>query len=297
MEKGLKKFTQINRESSTRWSDFKKISGESIKTYDFIPELTPFYNTPLFSHLTNSEKNNFFHSFMQFNAEAIILLELTLYEGIKSTFKTHNQEDIRMASVKMLHEEKDHTKAYLKFLKYSCPDFPKTSFILRRNRLIKNTLTFFARKLPITLTIPGAKFEAYSVFYSQEVSQHQSPQTNYWAQLNHLHMLDETHHVNFEFDLYHEEMTNQNSLERFFLLAATFVFILVMQVVFLIGCYRMVNYSKANLNPIERWKWTLGLGEWVLREFPPYKKTRVFIKKQFENRNPILGKYFSIIYR
>lgn len=297
MEKGLKRFTQINKESSTRWADFKNVSGDSIEGYAFIPELTPFYNTPYYSLLTAEEKSKFFHAFMQFNAEAIILLELTLYEGIKSTLKNHSQEDIRLASDKMVREEKDHTKAYLKFLKYSCPHFPKISFLLRRNGLIKNVLTFFARNQPLTLTIPGAKFEAYSVFYSHEISEYQDPQKNYWAQLNHLHMLDETHHVNFEFDLYHEEMTKLNSLQRFFLLISTFVFILAMQVVFLIGCYRMVHYSKVNLTGLEKIKWTLGLGKWVLREFPAYKKTRSFIKKQFESRNPILGKYFSIIYR
>jgi hypothetical protein len=296
MEKGLQKFIQINKDSSLRWSEFKKESSPSIENYPLVNELIPFSGTKFFSQLTEQEKKNFFQAFMQFNAEAIILLELTLFVGIKSIFNKQQSTEIVEASKKMLVEEKDHTKAYIRFLRQYCPEYPKKSYLLRRNSFIKNSMAFFAKYFPLTLTIPGAKFEAYSVFYSQELTQHFSPD-NYWRKLNHLHLLDETHHVGYEFDIYQLEMDSLSPVGKFFSIVATYFFILVMQFVFIIGSYRMVHFSKNNLSVLEKIKWTLGLGKWILRDFPAYQKTRTYIQKQFENRQPILGKYFKIIYR
>lgn len=296
MEKGLQKFIQINKESTDRWHEFQKITGPQITEYPLVTELIPFSGTKLFANLTEQEKQIFFQAFMQFNAEAIILLELTLFVGIRAIFNKQKTSEIVEASRKMLIEEKDHTKAYIRFLRQYCPEYPQKSYLLRRNHFIKNSMAFFAKYFPLTLTIPGAKFEAYSVFYSQELTQHFA-QDNYWRKLNHLHLLDETHHVGYEFDIYQIEMDLLSTFGKIFSLFATYLFILVMQFVFLIGSYRMVHFSKADLSPFEKIKWTLALGKWILREFPAYQKTRTYIQKQFENRQPIWGKYFKIIYR
>lgn len=296
MEKGLQKFIQINKESASRWQDFRNESSSLITEYPLVLELIPFSGTKYFSKLSDQEKKNLFQAFIQFNAEAIILLELTLFVSIRSLFKKNKSADIVTASKKMLTEEKDHTKAYIRFLRKYCPDYPEKSYLLRKNNLIKNSMAFFAKNFPLTLAIPGAKFEAYSVFYSQELTLH-FPDNNYWRKLNHLHLLDETHHVGYEFDIYQIEMKELSWIAKIFSVMATYFFIIIMQFVFLVGCYRMIQFSKKDLSFFQRFSWSFALGKWILREFPAYKKTRNYLQKQFENRQPTLGRYFKIIYR
>lgn len=297
MELGLQKFIQINNNATSRWKEFKTQNFPNIYEAPRVEELTPFFNSKYYSQLTLDEKSRLYSCYIQFNAEAIILLELVLHQSIKSLNQEHNNPVIQKATEKMQQEEKDHTQAYLRFLKSSCPGFPKESFLLRRNKNVKNLFVWIARKFPVALTLPGAKFEAYSVFYSHEISNHFKTSPNNWSQLNHLHMLDEKHHIGYEFDIHELTMEKYNFLKATLAFISTYVFVFFLQVLFIIGCYRMISYSLSNIGTLKKIIYSLRLGRWILRDFTPYRLTRDYLKKIFKSRKPRLGSLIALIYK
>ncbi len=297
MEKGLKHFITSNIDSAHRWQKFKYQVFPSIFEMKRVDEFTPFFNTPFFNLLTESQKGAFYRAFIQFNAEALILLELVLYEGVRSLIAKTNNVALIEASRKIMAEEKDHTKAFVRFLKKDCPGFAQRSYLLRNNRIFKNSFLWLARKNPVALALPAAKVEAYTVFYGKALKEAFAHQANSWSQLNVLHLLDESLHIGYEFDMYEIELSKVHGFCRALALICTFICIFYLQVCFLIGCSRMVRQILGSKSFLKTSRWTLRLGGWILQEFGPYQQTRNFLKTQFQARAPLYGGLFGFMYK
>lgn len=297
MEKNLKAFIQSNTDSHQRWLKFKDSVWPSVFSFNRKDPLTPFYNTSHFQKLSNDQKTNLYKSFIQFNAEALILLELILYEGMGSLRKKRANEELQEASLKIMNEEKDHTMAFIRFLKNDCPSFARNSFLLRQNKKFKNSFLWLARNFPVGLALPAAKVEAYTVFYGRFLEKVFDKNQNSWVQLNSLHLLDEGHHIGFEFNMYEEELGSATIFGKITAVCATVLCILHLQICFLIGSARIVKKDLKTRGFLATLLWTLRLGTWILKEFEPYIQTRFFLKKQFILRQPSFGFIFKFMYR
>ncbi|WP_142697182.1 hypothetical protein [Bdellovibrio sp. NC01] len=293
----MRQFIISNNDSAYRWRQFKNQSLPSVFASARVDSLTPFSNTPFYSALSEEQKNAFYKAFIQFNAEALILLELVLYEGVRSLITQRQDATLIEASRKLMQEEKDHSKAFIRFLQNDCPGFASTSYLLRHNKKFKNSFLWLARTYPVALALPAAKVEAYTVFYGKALQNAFSDNVNSWSQLNVLHLMDESLHIGYEFDMYELELSQLKGLKKVLALASTLACIFYLQICFLIGCSRMVKAVLHTTSFMETTRWTLRLGGWILREFAPYRQTRSFIKNQFQSRKPSFGNLFGFMYK
>lgn len=296
MEKGLQKFIENNQDSHQRWVEFRQSQYPSVYAEPMVAEMTPFSGMDEFAQLSQKTKLDLYHAFMQFNGEALVLLELILCEGMKSVVRDAAHPTLAAAAKKLIVEEVDHTKAFLRFLKNDCPQFPQKSYVLRDNKLFKNSFLWIARNHPLALALPGAKIETYVIFYGKALLKAFQKRPNDWSKLNELHLLDEVHHIGYEFDLYAEEMASLSWVKKVTALFWTLVVVLYFQICFLIGCFRIVSYEMPNLNLRQKLAWTMRLGKWTLRHFEPYRLTRGYLKNQFEGRQVYAGRFFKFMY-
>lgn len=292
----LEQFTRTNIDTRERWRSLARQSWPSYRKEARPEEQTPFSGTPAYAKLSEAEKEALYHNFIQFNAETVAMLELVLYEGMK-TLKTPGQDPVVLTAVqKLLDEEKLHTKGFLRFLKQECPEFPRKSFMLRRTRWLKHAFLRFARANPVGLTLPAAKIEAYSVYYGKSLKKSYK-QNNHWVELNYLHLLDESHHVNFEFDLFMERAQNASVWQKTRLIWGNLYCILLFQITFLLGCSRIIRASLPERSRRERLRLTFKMGHWILYQFEPYHFTREHLKAHFRRRHLFASWLFRFMYR
>ena len=296
METSLVHFANTSTNTESRWRNLKK---QNLPSYlnEARPEvLTPYFKFPFYELLTEEQKQRLYVAFAQFNAEVLIMLELVLYVGMKEFLSETNDPVVANAIKKMRHEEKLHTKGFLTFLKKDTPLFPKTSFMLRNNSLLKNAFLILVRWNPLSLALPAAKVEAFSVYFGKCVRS-QYKINNLWVEVNYLHLIDETQHVNFEFDLFKYMTSNSGPIEKLKIIVGNFLFIFLLQITFLIGCHRMVKYSLPDLSRIDHIKKLLLMGKWILYKFEPYAQTRELIKNHFLNRTFFAKALFQFMHR
>ncbi len=297
MEKGLKQFITSNSDSANRWQQFKTHNLPSVFASERVESLTPFFNTPFYSQFSEEQKIALYKAFIQFNGEALVLLELILYEGIRSLVAKSKDPILIEASKKLMREEKDHSKAYIRFLRHRCPGFAQQSYVLRNSKMFKNSFLWLARYYPVSLALPAAKIETYAVFYGKAMQKAFGENSNDWTQLNILHLLDETQHIGYEFDMYEFELQRLGIFKKTLALISTLCGITFMQICFLIGCSRMVRIVLKPTSFFATVQWTLRLGGWILRDFTPYRHTRTFLKTQFQARETSFGGLFGFMYK
>ncbi len=296
METSLLHFANTSPDTEASWRGLKKLKLPSYLNETRPDTLTPYFKFPFFDLLSGDQKQRLYVAFTQFNAEVLIMLELVLYEGMKVVLTDSFDPVVTQAVKKMRHEEKLHTKGFITFLKKETPLFPKTSFMLRNNSWLKNAFLKLVRWNPLSLALPAAKVEAFSVYYGKCVrSQYKT--NNLWVEVNYLHLIDEAHHVNFEFDLFKHMTSKSGPIEKLKIITGNFLFILLLQITFLIGCHRMVKYSLPNLKHLEHIKKVLLLGKWILYKFEPYAQTRELIKNHFISRTFFAKSLFQFMHR
>lgn len=296
MESSLLDFSTNDNNTEYRWRNFKHLQLPSYLSQPRPVALIPFYGDPFFEQLTDDQKQKLYVAFTQFNAEVVIMLELVLYEGLKE-FETQNNDPVVIAAVKKIRwEEKLHTRGFLSFLKKEAPLFPKTSFMLRNNSWLKNTLLGLVRWNPLSLTLPAAKVEAFSVYYGKCLRSNYQ-ENNLWVEVNFLHLIDESHHVSFEFDLFKHMIAKSNSYGKLKIIVGNYLFIFMLQVTFLIGCHRMIKYALPSLSRRQHIKRVLNLGRWILYGFEPYAQTRELIRNQFASRTFFAKSLFQFMHK
>lgn len=296
MESSLFHFSKNDNHTEQRWKDYKHLSLASYLSQPRPDELVPFYGFPVFSELTEEQKQKLYIAFTQFNAEVVIMLELVLYEGLKD-FQSSNNDPVVVEAVKKIRwEEKLHTKGFLRFLKKETPLFPKTSFMLRNNTWLKNSFLTLVKSIPLSVALPAAKVEAFSVYYGKCLRSSYK-ENNLWVEVNYLHLIDESHHVSFEFDLFKHITASANWFQKIKIIIGNLLFIMMLQITFLIGCHRMIKYALPHLTKRNHVKMVLQLGKWILYGFEPYSQTRELIRNQFASRNFFAKSLFQFMHK
>lgn len=296
MESSLAHFARNENQTHARWKDYKYLSLPSYLSQERPDTLIPFFGMREFSELSEDQKQKLYIAFTQFNAEVVIMLELVLYEGMKE-FETATNDSVVIDAVKKIRlEEKLHTHGFLRFLKKETPLFPKTSFMLRNNTWLKNTLLTLVKWNPLSLALPAAKVEGFSVYYGKCLRSAYK-ENNLWVEVNYLHLIDESQHVSFEFDLFKHMTTKANWFEKTKIIVGNFLFILMLQITFLIGCHRIIKYTFPNLGRGQHIKRVLRLGRWILYGFEPYAQTRELIKNQFASRQFFAKSLFQFMHK
>lgn len=296
MESSLFHFSINNNQTEQRWKDYKHLSLPSFLSQPRPDRLIPFYGFPVFSKLTEKQKQNLYVAFTQFNAEVVIMLELVLYEGLNGFQSSTNDQVVIDAVKKIRWEEKLHTKGFLRFLKRETPLFPKTSFMLRNNTLLKNSFLTLVKAIPLSVALPAAKVEAFSVYYGKCLRSSYK-ENNLWVEVNYLHLIDESHHVSFEFDLFKHITATASWGEKIKIIIGNFLFILMLQITFLIGCHRMIKFALPHLSLSAHVKTVLQLGKWILYGFEPYAQTRELIRNQFTKRSFFAKSLFQFMHK
>lgn len=296
MTTSLLDFAQADSGTESRWRSFKNLNLPSYLNQERPDSLIPFSGTPIFNELSEQEKQKLYVAFTQFNAEVVIMLELILYDGFKKFQTSGCDESVVNAVKKIRLEEKLHTKGFMSFLKKETPAFPKTSFILRNNKWLKHIFLHLVRWNPVSLALSAAKVEAFSVYYGKCLRSSYK-ENNLWVEVNYLHLLDESHHVGFEFDLFCYMTEKSNKLEKLKIIVGNFLFILMLQITFLVGCHRMIKFSLPHTNPFNRLQKVFQLGRWILYEFEPYSQTRDLIKTQFVTRKIFAKSLFQFMHK
>lgn len=296
MEPSLAHFAKADNQTEQRWKNYKHLTLPSYLSQPRPDGLIPFYGFPFFSELTEEQKQKLYVAFTQFNAEVVIMLELVLYEGMKDFEKQKNDVDVIAAVKKIRQEEKLHTRGFLRFLKKETPLFPKTSFMLRNNTWLKHTFLRLVKWIPLSVALPAAKVEAFSVYYGKCLRSSYK-ENNLWVEVNYLHLIDESQHVSFEFDLFKHITSKAGPLEKAKIIVGNFLFIMMLQITFLIGCHRMISYALPDLRGRRHVKKVLEMGKWILYGFEPYSQTRELIRNQFSNRSFFAKSLFQFMHK
>jgi hypothetical protein len=283
------------KESRTRWDEFLSNRPPALLSESPVQEaLIPLYGTPYFDQLSDQEKRRFYFGFAQFNAEVIVFLEDLLLFSFRRFLK-ELAPDTREKMSSIVKDEFQHSKGYRKFLKEEPAVFwPEKKFFLdSAGHYFKGIAMGIASRSPMSMAIPGARLEAYSIHLSTYLSrQYGSPLANEWTRLNHLHMLDESRHVPFEFELYEDTM---NLRSHWTTVTGGLLFVLFTQWVLLRANWRMVNCCADKSSLGRRMKLTFHMAFWAVRQFPPYEMARKQIKKLLEDKKPPYGRLFQFL--
>jgi hypothetical protein len=267
-------------ESIERWRAFAQEPHRPLADR-VVDELIPLYGTREFGELSSGEKRRLYFYFIQWVAEFFIVLEGSLLIAFRTL-----PENAKAGRI--LEEERLHSRAFRRFLKNEkCLGYPGRQVFLHRHPIAQRILTAVFRRFPLSMTIPGAKIEAYSIAYGKLLKQvHGSADADTWTKLNWLHLLDEAHHVPFEFDLYNEEFAKLGLGGRLGSVAGIWVFYLFLQWILICGCFRMAWTS---LEPSNFWR-KLRLSAqtlyWASYEFQPSRHMRSVAMACYREKSP-----------
>ncbi len=278
-----------------KWRDYSKLESLVLNESQFKDELTPFYGLPEYDDLSSEQKKSLFFEYTKFLSEVQIYFEQLVIYAFSCL---RNQYDLdakeKMIVNKFIYEEVYHSLAFKDFLSQ------QTAFNWPANRnvpklkFLRNIICWCIKKAPLSVTLPGAKLEAFTVEYSKWVRlAYKDDEPNSWSLINHYHHLDEAHHVGVEVYLYKKFISEK----RPFLTALnTLVFIAFLQVVLFSGCFNMIKYSFPDSGLRARIKLTLRLGKWAVRDLIPYRNALKVTQRNLNHYKPRFHKFFSFIY-
>ncbi|MEN9724307.1 MAG: hypothetical protein RJB38_2293 [Pseudomonadota bacterium] len=289
----LKTMTSLARASAAeRWREFQSEPFRPLQE-DCIPDaLIPLYGTSRFTLLSEQEKKALYFGFIQFTAEFFILLESLLLVAMKSVGP--HEKGRRLAREELL-----HSQAFRRFLRQEKRlSFNSGSLMLRRGRWLRKAALVLVRRVPLAMTLPGAKIEAYSVFYGRYLKTHYgSIDANTWMKLNWLHLLDEVHHVPFEFEIHNEVFDELPTVRKVESILGIAIFYAFLQWI-LISSSLMLGWRSLDHAPLGR-KVLLSLAtlRWISRSFLPTRQMREAMKAHFRTLRPRGGFWIRYVSR
>jgi hypothetical protein len=256
--------------------------------------LVPFYGTPAFRQFSPEERQRLGREFIRFNAEALIVLEQALLLGLRKHRKTRPEPE-KTACSKLAWEEYFHTRAFRQFLwREEREGFRKKSVLLFRAPRTRRWLASLAGAYPTALCLPGAKIEAYSLAYSKHVREaFGSWDANRWSKIQHLHLLDEAHHVAAQFELH--SLAFPRGLRRIGLALAMLGFILNLQVLLMTGNWHLVKNALPSRSFFARILLCVQLAHWCVRTFPAYAEGRARMRTLLRAPNLPFGRLFAFM--
>jgi hypothetical protein len=257
-----------------------------------MPEaLIPLHGTRYFARLTETEKRGLYLGFIQFKAEFFILLEGLILFAMRSL-----RADPK--SRRLSQEEILHSQAFRWFLrKEKALPFTHGALMLRRGRPILSAVIALVRAVPLAMSLPGAKVEAYSVAYSQFLrSQHGAEDASSWVKLNWLHLLDEVHHVPFEFEIHEAVFQSLGPWGKARTILGISLFFGFLQWILISSCL-LLGWRSLGGGPARRALLALATVYWAARSFPPTRRMREMMRAHAKSRRPSGGFWIWYVFR
>lgn len=283
---------EAQNSATERWRQFRQEPFRPLQE-DFIPEaLIPLHGTPHFSDIFPREKRALFFGFVQFTAEFFILLESLLLVAMKAIGK-HDK------GKRLAHEELLHSQAFRRFLRQEKSlSSSSGSLMLRRGRWVRKAVLALVRSVPLAMTLPGAKIEAYSVYYGRYLRSHYgSPDANTWMKLNWLHLLDEVHHVPVEFEIHDDVFVRLSWVRKAESILGIALFYAFLQWILISSCILLGWRSFDSAPLFRRIRLSLSTLKWVSRSFLPTQQMREAMKSHFRTRKPRGGFWIGYVSR
>lgn len=287
-----KQYLNVNSEAPDRWHEFRQ-SRLNFRTFlKPVGEFTPVLRRAC----SDIEKERLFYLFTVLNAEAQIVLEQFFIFALREFRRTSVNSDVSRAAKKLMREEMLHSRAYRQFLRgFSILNWPRENLVCYRQKRLKKTMAWFLKISPVSMILTAAKFETYSLYFSHYLNKVYVDK-NEWTELNRLHVVDEVHHVNFDYAFYDAQVKAMGVTAK--LSAAIFgaLFFLGMQVLLFRSCLRAVTYVFPAENFYRRIRYALEFAYWGVRVFPPYEKTRERVRENFQQKRFVHSKLLGFIY-
>lgn len=282
-----------------KWVEFYSLPPNFNHTH-FQTELTPLNGSIEFSLLTQSEKERFFLEYIKLVSEALVFFEQLLVLGVWAIEKRNKKRNFNIDSetLKALRqftfEELYHSNGFRHFLSIHSEFNWNQNKIYADSKFLRKIISKVVLWSPSAVFLPGAKLEAFTLSYHKMIKKYYpSNRENSWIHLNHIHQIDEAHHLPLEFDL-HDAIVDKVGAAK--TLIGGILFVLIMQVALFIGSFKVVHYSFPKYSFLKKISWTLKMAKWAVRTTPAYSEARVITKRQFAIKRPKYGKLMSFIY-
>ncbi len=262
----------------------------------YVEQLAPLFGTDDFFKLTEAQRNQLNLEYIKLVAEALIFFEQLLVLGAWKIInkRTYLEAHTKRALQHFAYEELYHSHGFRHFL------FIHENMHWNKNKIYADSkiLRFIISKIvilaPGCVFLPGAKLEAFTLSYHKMIKKYYLNQrSNSWIHLNHIHQLDEAHHVPLEFELHNEIVKNEGVLKTFF---GCIFFVLTMQLALGIGAFKVVKYALPEKNLFTRIRLMMKMARWAVRLTPAYNEAREMTRKQFIAKKPIYGNLFKFVY-
>jgi|GEM_PF-4848698 len=288
---GYTQFLQSNPNALEKWrhAEYKDISSASKACF-----LTPLFGTDSYETLPAEVRDRLYFGFIQFVAEAILFFESLLLFASRQ----HSRADrgsAKKAMGKFVDEELSHSRGFRKFLnaQKSMP-WKEQSFLRYGSPFLNKLFVRILRWQPLAVFIPGVKSERFTMNYFWYMkSGFDWPEDDSWYALNQMHAQDEALHVPFGYNHFDAEVSGMNLFQKIEVIAGTLLFIGLLQILFFKGIFRMASQIFVGASLTTRLRVTLKIGQWILRDFPPYQKTRAQGRRYFDRHPFRLSRVFA----
>jgi hypothetical protein len=261
-----------------------------------VDSLIPFFGSETFDELCESEKKNLYIEYAKLHAEMFIYLEYQFSEKLIGGFKGEGlDEKNHEALVHLVEEEYFHTNGFKQFLAYE--NLNGDDYIISSKWIF--TLTTLLMKLsPACVLISGAKAESYSLGYAKDLKKAYGDwKSNTWTHINHLHYLDEVHHVPFQFEIYADYLKDGGLIKSLRALLSVVGMISLVQVIVVKSAFLLMRKCMPERSFFSRMKLMFKLVGWTLRNHAP----TLFSQKQFghliKKYQVRFGSFYRMLYR
>jgi hypothetical protein len=288
------KYAQTNLSAIDRWREFQLQKFSSLTAVPIPSELIPNFGN---ISLAEREQEMLYWHFTRLNAEAQVLLEQFFIVALRSFCRKSGDLDLCRAAHKVALEELVHSRAYKTFLfREKTFNWPEEHILLRRPLWTKKWMAALVRWQPLAIILTAAKFETYSLFYSRMLAQAYGRGENTWVDLNRLHVMDEVHHVTFDYDFYSDQVARMGFARRALTAVQSTLFFLGMQIVLFRACMALTRDTFPDVGLRGRLKRAFRFAKWGVRDFRPYQETRALLKENFQRRGFVHSKLLSFFY-
>jgi hypothetical protein len=284
------------REPINKWTDLNFNDFASLKDEVIPKELIPLFGSKHFAKLSIDEKETMYFEYIKFIAELILYLEYQFSSTFIEALQKENLSlETMMSSYHLVEEEAFHTEAYQKFLQVEQMD--QHQFLMNNTIVLKATEALI-RLSPASILIPAAKSEAFSVYYSRHLKKYYKEwNSNRWSYLNYLHLLDESHHVPFQIEIYNEIIANSSTLGRVRAFVGSMGFFLLMQYIAVYSMWVFIKRCMPKKSIFSRIIWTARIIKWTLIDFTPIHDSRIKIQTLLSQKDVAFGRIYKLLYR
>lgn len=278
-----------------KWNEYYALP-ENFKKSHIVPELTPFFGMVEYQTLNELEKERLFLEYLKLVSEALVFFEQLLVLGAWDLLKKKNDVDAstKQALKQFAFEELYHSNGFRHFLHLHKNFNWDQCKIYADSKILRKLITSVVHFSPACVFLPGAKLEAFTLSYYRMIKKYYPDyKSNSWIHLNYIHQVDEAHHLPLEFDLHDAVIEKVGVIKT---IVGSVLFVIVMQIALVVGSFKVINFSLKNKSFFSKINFTLKMARWAVRITPAYNEAREITKKQFKNKKPKFGQWWSFIY-